>query len=302
MTANVGPGRYGPIEIFRAGTFSPMGVGSATISEKDLRDIVANYDKSLHPAPVVIGHPDADTPAFGWVDGLFVQDGIMKATLEETAPAFADLVKTGRYKRISVSLFTPKAPNNPKPGQFYLKHVGFLGAAAPAVPGLKPVKFIGQPEETINLVQDNAAPLSFSVDDELAQLRRQVREQEVEKLIGQGRVLPVFKDEVLAFAASLDDTETVSFSEGVSGTRKDWFLSYLARSPKVVSFGAMDLEADTVGRSTGPGGGRDTHKVPDGYSVDRRNEGVLHAARELARLKGINFADAVDLVLAEGVT
>jgi len=281
-------GKYGPIEVFRAGTFSPMSGDAQTITASNLREIAASYDKGLHPAPIVIGHPHTDTPAFGWVESLFVQDGVLKATLEETAPAFVEMVKAGRYKRVSISLFRPKADNNPKPGGFYLKHVGFLGAAAPAVPGLKPVKF------SSGAVDCYQANLAYASGDELARLRRQVREGEVEKLISEGRVLPAFKEEVIAFAASLDDAETVSFAEGKATTRKDWFLSYLARQPKVVSFGAMDLGSGSFDTQPRPG----AHKVPDGYQADRRNDAVLHAAREMSRTKGVNFTDAVDLVLA----
>lgn len=286
--------KYGPIDVFRAGRFRDMTGGEQTYSEDGLRQIAASYDRAVHPAPVVIGHPEVDAPAYGWVETLYVQDGVMKATLEETAPAFAELVKAGRYKRVSISLFTPKSPNNPRPGGFYLKHVGFLGAAAPAVPGLKPVKFSGAPCGAIDLYQDNPA---FASSDELARLRRQVREQEVEKLIAEGRVLPVFKEEVISFTASLDDAETVSFAEGKASTRKDWFLDYLSRQPKVVSFGTVDMGPDPfAGQDAQPR--RAAHKVPDGYQVDRRHDVLLNAAREVSRSKGITFGEAVDAVLA----
>lgn len=223
-----------------------------------------------------------------------MEGGILKATLQDTVSEFADVVKEGRYKRVSISLFLPKSSSNPKPGKFYLKHVGFLGAAAPAVPGLKPVKFHGGAGEALTLSQDKPGAASFAQNDELARLRRQVREQELEKLISEGRVLPAFKDEVLSFAASLDDSETVSFSDGGNAvTRKDWFMSYLARQPQVVSFGEMDLGADPF---SGPAQ-RPAHKVPDGFTVDRSNEAMFAAANQMAKAKGISFADAVDLVI-----
>lgn len=287
-------GRYGPIEVFRAGTFQPMGGQTQTITEANLRDIAASYDKELDPAPVVIGHPEIDAPAFGWVDRLFVEAGILKATLQDTVSEFADMVKAGRYKRVSISLFLPKSPANPKPGNFYLKHVGFLGAAAPAVPGLIPVKFSGGVQDYMTFSQDKPGDLAFAQNDELARLRRQVREAEIEKLIDQGRVLPLFKNEIVAFAASLDDSETVSFSEnGQASTRKDWFLSYLARQPQVVSFGEMDLGDDPFG-GVAP---RSPHNVPDGYTIDRRNDAIYSAATSMAREKGVSFTEAVDMVM-----
>lgn len=287
------PGKYGPIEVFRAGTFQDMAGNAQTIAAKDLQDIAARYDRESAPAPVVIGHPDTDTPAYGWVEHLYFERGILKATLENTVSEFADMVRAGRYKRVSISLFLPHSPNNPKPGNLYLKHVGFLGAAAPAVPGLKPVKFAGGASEAIACYQDNPAAASFAAGDELRRLRLQVREQEVETLIRDGRVLPVFKDEVIAFTASLDDNETVSFSEGSSQTRKDWFLSYLARQPKVISFGALDMGDDPF-LSVAP---RPMSNIPDGYTADRAHDDVYRAAREIERKDGVSFTEAVERVL-----
>ena len=298
MSAQAAPalGKYGPIEVFRTGSFVDMSGTRQDVGEGTLREIADGYDRDLAPAPVVIGHPETHTPAFGWVESLYVEGGILKATLGDTAAEFADMVKAGRYKRVSISMFLPKSPANPKPERFYLKHVGFLGAMAPAVPGLKPVKFAGGPGDTLALVQDNADAASFAGGDELTRLRRQAREFEVERLIGEGRVLPVFKDEVVAFAASLDDSQTVSFAEGGEAvTRKGWFMSYLARQPKVVSFGAFDMGND---RPTAPLAARaPAHNAPQGYQVDRRNDDLFFTAQAVAKEKGISFADAVDLVI-----
>lgn len=218
-------GKYGPIEVFRAGNFTDMTGSVQNISEEALGQIAGNYDRDLSPAPVVIGHPQTDMPAFGWIETLYVERGVLKATLEDTVSEFADAVKAGRYKKVSISLFLPSSSANPKPGTLYLKHVGFLGAAAPAVPGLKPVKFAGGDADSLPFYQGEFAAADFAADDELSRLRRAVREQEVERLISEGRVLPAFKAEVIAFAASLDDSEIVSFSEGQTATRKDWFMS-----------------------------------------------------------------------------
>ena len=288
--------KYGPIEVFRAGNFTDMTGNTQTITEESLRNIAQGYDRDLAPAPVVIGHPETDTPAYGWVETLYVEQGVLKATLEDTVSEFADAVKAGRYKKVSISLFLPKSPANPKPGTMYLKHVGFLGAAAPAVPGLKPVKF-SHASDAISFYQGEPEKADFAASDEVQRLRRQLREHEVEKLVQEGRVLPLFKDEVIAFAASLDDRETVSFSDGAeAATRKDWFMSYLARQPQVVSFGAMDLGPNPFEPREAGIPRRAAHKVPEGYQVDRSNNAIAAAAHELVRKNGISFAEAVDQV------
>ena len=54
------------IELFRAGDPGPTG----RYTEKDLDRVVASYDPKLHQAPVVIGHPEHDKQAYGWVESL----------------------------------------------------------------------------------------------------------------------------------------------------------------------------------------------------------------------------------------
>lgn len=129
------------IEVFRPGTFRALNGRTVTYSAGDVAALAESYDPETAPAPVVVGHPKTDSPAYGWVKGLRWDPRAERlyAEVGDIAPEFADAVRSGRYRRISISLFPPDAPANPKPGKLYLKHVGFLGGAAPAVPGLKPV-------------------------------------------------------------------------------------------------------------------------------------------------------------------
>ena len=131
------------IEVFRPGTFKPMSGDPITYTASDLRAIADAYDPDSAPAPVVVGHPDTDAPAYGWVDRFEydAQSERLFANLHEIEPQFADLVKGGRFKKVSMAFFGPAQSHNPVPGTWYPKHVGFLGAAAPAVSGLKNARF-----------------------------------------------------------------------------------------------------------------------------------------------------------------
>ncbi len=133
------------IEVFRPGTFTPMQGASITYSAADLKAVADAYDSATAPAPIVVGHPDADAPAYGWVESFEYDTKAERlfANVHEIEPAFADLVKAGRYKKVSMSFFAPDQGHNPVPGSWYPKHVGFLGAAAPAVSGLKNAAFAG---------------------------------------------------------------------------------------------------------------------------------------------------------------
>lgn len=125
-----------PIEIFRTGTHTATSGRQLAFSDADLAAIAAAYDPARHEAPLVVGHPETDAPAYGWVTALAATDGRLQASVSQLDPAFAELVREGRFKKISAAFYAPDAAANPTPGTWHLKHVGFLGAAPPAVKGL----------------------------------------------------------------------------------------------------------------------------------------------------------------------
>jgi hypothetical protein len=154
------------VEIFRPGRHQAMSGAIVAIGAAEMAAIAAGYDPELHEAPVVVGHPAHDKPAYGWIKGLAVKDGGLVADLGEVDPDFAELVRAGRYKKISAALYQPGAASNPKPGSWYLRHVGFLGAAPPAVKGLKPAQF-GEAGE-LGVLAFAGPPIDMAAPDELA--------------------------------------------------------------------------------------------------------------------------------------
>ena len=127
-------------QIFKAGTHKAMSGVTLEFSERDLQMTAAAFSPASRPAPLVLGHPKDDQPAYGQVRGLFVKDGDLFAQAVVDS-ALETLVKTGRYRYISASFISPFASDNPTPGAYYLRHIGFLGAHPPAVRGLTPPAF-----------------------------------------------------------------------------------------------------------------------------------------------------------------
>ena len=122
------------IEIFKAGDYGDRGAWSP----EDLDRLAASYNPRLQAAPVVLGHPADDAPAYGWVRGLRRAGASLWAQLEKVDPAFEVLLRAGRFRQRSVALYTHFPPTNGP----YLRHLGFLGAAPPAVKALAPVRFV----------------------------------------------------------------------------------------------------------------------------------------------------------------
>lgn len=129
------------IHIFRPGRHTAMQGTTIDFGESDLIATANAYDPARHEAPLVIGHPAADAPAWGWVGSLTADAHGLFAAPRQLDASFAEMVRAGRFKKVSASFYTPDSPHNPVPGVYYLRHVGFLGAQPPAVKGLAPVNF-----------------------------------------------------------------------------------------------------------------------------------------------------------------
>lgn len=152
-----------PIHIFRCGRHQPMAGDAIDFSEQHLAAIAAGYDPAKHEAPLVVGHPTTAAPAYGWVKGLKATSAGLFADADQLDPAFAEMVANGRFKKVSASFYTPSSPANPTPGQYYLRHVGFLGAEPPAVKGLQPVAFAESEDGvvTLDFAEDTSLRLSL---------------------------------------------------------------------------------------------------------------------------------------------
>lgn len=128
------------VEIFSAGTHTDDAGNSHVIDAAFLEAVVSNFNLDQHEPPVVIGHPKTDGPAFGWGCALRRNGELLEAQLCDTDPQFEEMVRTAKFKKRSASFYmdAAKAPGGQVPA---LRHVGFLGAAPPAVKGLRDIHF-----------------------------------------------------------------------------------------------------------------------------------------------------------------
>jgi hypothetical protein len=81
----------------------------------------------------VLGHPENNMPAFGWIDGVKREGDVLFTRLKQVSAEFEQLVQRRRFKKRSVAFY--KTPNG-----LSLRHIGFLGAMPPEVKGLADVK------------------------------------------------------------------------------------------------------------------------------------------------------------------
>lgn len=121
------------IEIARTGTFTDSSGRPQTFTERDLAAIASAYDPTRRDAPLTFGHPASDSaPAFGWAEQLKSEGGKLFARFRDVPEKVRELVAGGHYRHVSMSLM---------PDRVSLRHVALLGAAQPAIDGLKAVEF-----------------------------------------------------------------------------------------------------------------------------------------------------------------
>jgi hypothetical protein len=160
------------IEIFRAGHHVDSKGRPCSFTQADLDQVVMNNAK-LGPAPLVLGHPKHDDPSFGWTHELKREGDSLFMKAGEVHPDFAASVKSGAYRNRSVHVFPDKAHG------WRLRHVGWLGAAAPAIDltPIRPAQFAAPEEDGFEFASDVSAWDVSSALEDLASLLRGQRER-----------------------------------------------------------------------------------------------------------------------------
>lgn len=120
----------GWIEIFKGG-MQKDSQGREHDATELINKAVKTFDPKFHEPPIVVGHPQDNSPAFGWVKGLKKSGEVLLAKLKDVVPEFGDAVKAGMYKKRSASFYPDGR----------LRHIGFLGGTPPAVKGLADIGF-----------------------------------------------------------------------------------------------------------------------------------------------------------------
>ena len=118
----------------------------------------------------MIGHPKTNAPAYGWVTELKREGNRLLAKVKPTSKEFVGWLKKGLYKYVSMSV---------RP-DLTLRHVGFLGAAPPAIKGLKVPEFADE-EFTEIEIKVSKEDKDMPTEQEFAELKKKNEELEREK-------------------------------------------------------------------------------------------------------------------------
>lgn len=215
------------IEIFRPGRhIDDQGIAHH-FSEADVDGMAASYNPALREAPLTVGHPKDNLPAYGWVKAVSRNAaGVLAIAPHNVEPQFAEMVAAKRFPKRSASFYPPQAPNNPTPGKWYLRHVAFLGAQPPAIAGLKDIQFSED---------DAGGAVSFSEIEPAPSTPQEspsMTEAEIKAMQEQLAAEKKAREKAEADAAESKkkaDTaqaETASFAERARADRKAGFVSF----------------------------------------------------------------------------
>lgn len=241
----------GPIEIFRAGTHTAMDGRTLTFAESDLGAAAAAYDPARHEAPIVVGHPTHDAPAYGWVAALSFTEGALRARLRQVDPAFAEMVAAGRFKKVSASFYLPGSPANPQPGAFYLRHVGLLGAMPPAVKGLRPVAFAAGEEGVVTIEfaePESAAGATQPDQDKVKEMPKEAMPRAAADAADEA--LRAERQQLAADRAALE-RDRAAFAESKTRDEAAAFVAGLVKEGKVLPAEADGLVSFIAGLDAG---------------------------------------------------
>lgn len=303
------------IRIFRAGDFVSAEGTEVSFTAADLAAIAAAYDPASDPAPLVVGHPRMDDPAYGWVGRLEVQGDVLVAHPDQVEPGFAETVNAGRYRKISAQFYPPDHSGNPAPGQYYLKHVGFLGAHAPAVKGLGTVSLgagdVGDlltiEQETPMSTKDEDKTASFAeqqsaldarqkeLDDREAALAKRAKDERhkahvsfAEGLVKDAKLAPAGKALLVGVLDALGEQEAVSFGEAGELTPRDACLKLFDKAAPLISLGEIAPDKGEDAKALA------SFAAPPGYEVDADQAAVFARAKSIqAENPKMEWMDAV---------
>lgn len=113
------------VEIARAGS---------DITFEELQSMVKNLGLNKEGVPVTIGHPQHNSPSYGWLKKLWLDGKKLMADFD-VLKEFKEWLKKKLFKNRSISWY----PNYQGKGLAVLRHVGFLGGMPPQIKGMNPL-------------------------------------------------------------------------------------------------------------------------------------------------------------------
>ncbi len=247
-------------EIFKTGKYKDSKGNEREWTLADLQTMKQNYEEKNPDVPICCGHPKNNSPAYGWLDGLKIENNkengfSLFSKFKNVQEDFKEAINKGLYKTRSISV-TP---------DLMIRHLAFLGAQTPAIKKLEEFCF-SENEDDIQIetnanddiaesvqtepIADGGVPSASvqkqnnkgitkmneqeiqALKDENAELKKQLEAEKkakqaqefqnfCDKAIEKGNILPAQKNAVMDILTASSDYEPFEFSDGNTKTVPD---------------------------------------------------------------------------------
>ena len=205
------------VEIFKAGTFTDANGQEVSIDAAGLEKIAKEYNEKIKEdgnldVPVIKGHDtSSDNPAEGWVKKLYVEDDKLYADFDINDD-MAEQIKEEKYKKVSICI-------EQSDDGFILKHIGLLGAAAPAVAGMQSISLNEQQNKQQFIFTSSISQETLDLLNSLQEIEKETRvsEEEFEKICNKDSVNYSIKNLInfLTKEFTMDNENVKSFFDGL---------------------------------------------------------------------------------------
>lgn len=204
------------LRFFKAGKHTDASGTVYEYSDDTVAGMIDNYNNRLLEnkdlAPVVLGHPQNDSPAMGWVDKLDRVGDWVYATVRDASQKLIDAVKDNQYKYLSASIRS----NNT------LKHIGLVPVAAIKGTGIE----FSETSETVITIEFNEGVnmTEKEMADKIAQLEAELKARDAkiadfaeknEVVTAQARIIEELKNSIGQIKKDAEMKEVASFCESM---------------------------------------------------------------------------------------
>lgn len=141
------------IPTMKEGSWTTMTGQVVEFTKAMLKEVAESYDPKKWAAPLVIGHPKIEDPAFGQVDTVSFDGEFINSVPVNVNPEFATAVEKKAFPNVSAKFWQPKDTGNPTPGKWYLRHIGFFGAWPTSLKGHLPATQFASGDDGVTFIQ-----------------------------------------------------------------------------------------------------------------------------------------------------